>query len=244
MNMSQVTTSTPTAYPQYFGVHSQTSSHRILTVEGQKLKLNGSAYQLVPNAQGAGKPKFKRRILSTTQGYVPNPSIDVSFIAICAKTNQRIRLIGQLVPPKTKTVDDNAFSSKKIEANEVVKSTLTVSENFPSPKTKLSALIANSSEYLMPVEALASINNQACQQRKLVRFQRELEIITAQQQAGLNPPVSITAAGYMSNRSHASIYRDIKKAVLPQPTKIGRNSTLPYSVVKAYTAGQLVGVSA
>ena len=79
------------------------------------------------------------------------------------------------------------------------------------------------------------------EQRKLAAFARELAIIKAQCDAGMEPAISIAATCFMSKRSHATVYRDIQKRILPSPMKIGRNSALPYSVVKAYAAGQLVG---
>lgn len=78
-------------------------------------------------------------------------------------------------------------------------------------------------------------------QRKLAAFTRELVSIKAQCDIGIEPVISIASACFLSKRSHASIYRDIKKRILPSPVKIGRNSALPFSVVKAYAAGQLNG---
>ena len=80
--------------------------------------------------------------------------------------------------------------------------------------------------------------------RKLTAFVRELAIIKAQCDAGMEPSISIAGTCYMSKRSHATVYRDIQKRILPAPIKIGRNSALPFAVVKAYAAGQLVGVAA
>jgi predicted DNA-binding transcriptional regulator AlpA len=80
--------------------------------------------------------------------------------------------------------------------------------------------------------------------RKLATFARELAIIKAQCDAGMEPAISIAATCYMSKRSHATIYRDIQKRILPLPMKIGRNSALPFSVVKAYATGKLVGGTA
>jgi hypothetical protein len=77
------------------------------------------------------------------------------------------------------------------------------------------------------------------EQRKLAAFARELSIIKAQCDAGMEPAISIAATCYLSKRSHATVYRDIQKRILSAPMKIGRNSALPYSVVKAYAAGQL-----
>jgi predicted DNA-binding transcriptional regulator AlpA len=85
---------------------------------------------------------------------------------------------------------------------------------------------------------------QAMEQRKLATFARELAIIKAQCDAGMEPAISIAATCYMSKRSHATVYRDIQKRILPMPIKIGRNSALPFSVVKAYATGKLVGGAA
>lgn len=75
--MSQSTSSNPAAYPQYFGPQPKTGSQRFLTLDGQKLKLNGTAYKLLPSADGNGESKLKRIKISTTPGYVANPSFDV-----------------------------------------------------------------------------------------------------------------------------------------------------------------------
>lgn len=93
-------------------------------------------------------------------------------------------------------------------------------------------------------EELFAIKKNALEQRKLAAFTRELIVIKAQCEAGLEPAISIAGTCYMSNRSHATVYRDIQKRILPAPIKIGRNSALPFAVVKAYAAGQLVGVAA
>lgn len=93
-------------------------------------------------------------------------------------------------------------------------------------------------------EELFAIKKNALEQRKLAAFTRELVIIKAQCDAGLEPAISIAGTCYLSKRSHATVYRDIQKRILPAPIKIGRNSALPFAVVKAYAAGQLVGVAA
>jgi predicted DNA-binding transcriptional regulator AlpA len=93
-------------------------------------------------------------------------------------------------------------------------------------------------------EELFAIKKNALEQRKLAAFTRELIIIKAQCDAGLEPAISIAGTCYLSKRSHATVYRDIQKRILPAPIKIGRNSALPFAVVKAYAAGQLVGVAA
>lgn len=85
---------------------------------------------------------------------------------------------------------------------------------------------------------------QTREERKLGAFVRELAIIKAQCDAGMEPSITIAATCFFSKRSHATIYRDIKKRVLPTPMKIGRSSMLPFSVVKAYAAGALVGDAA
>jgi|GEM_PF-6504879 len=93
-------------------------------------------------------------------------------------------------------------------------------------------------------QELDAIKKNALERRKLAAFTRELIIIKAQCDAGLEPAISIAGTCFMSKRSHATVYRDIQKRILPQPIKIGRNSALPFAVVKAYAAGQLVGVAA
>lgn len=241
--MSQTTTSLPAAYPQYFGAQPQTGSHRFLTVEGQKLKLNGSAYELVPGADGNGKPKLKRRKISTTPGYAPNPSIDVSFVTLCPKTNKRVRLIGQIVPVACKPVAYNSVIPPEPERTALITAATPVSQSICTPQVEG---IAPPSEVCNVATPPAFVEESAAKkiarnQRQLAMFKREMEIVVAQCLAGIDPPVSITATGFMSNRSHATMYRDIQKNVLPQPTKIGRSSMFPYSVVKAYAAGQLVG---
>jgi len=77
--------------------------------------------------------------------------------------------------------------------------------------------------------------------RKLAVFIRELAIVKAQCDAGMDPAVSIAATCFISKRSHATVYRDIQKGFLPPPMKIGRRSVLSFSVVKAYAAGKLIG---
>lgn len=82
------------------------------------------------------------------------------------------------------------------------------------------------------------------EERKLAVFIRELAIVKAQCDAGMDPAVSIAATCFISKRSHATVYRDIKKGFLPSPMKIGRRSVLSFSVVKAYAAGKLIGGAA
>jgi hypothetical protein len=94
------------------------------------------------------------------------------------------------------------------------------------------------------LQELGAIKKNALEQRKLAAFTRELIIIKAQCDAGLEPAISIAGTCFLSKRSHATVYRDIQKRILPAPIKIGRNSALPFAVVKAYAAGQLVGVAA
>ncbi|CAN0483039.1 unnamed protein product, partial [Phaeothamnion confervicola] len=65
-------------------------------------------------------------------------------------------------------------------------------------------------------------------ERKLAAFARELAIIKAQCDAGMEPSISIAGTCFISKRSHATVYRDIKKRVLPAPMKIGRSSMLPF----------------
>ncbi|CAN7466664.1 hypothetical protein [Acidovorax sp. LjRoot117] len=91
-----------------------------------------------------------------------------------------------------------------------------------------------------PVIATAD-KKQMREDRKLAAFVRELAVIKAQCDAGMEPSISIAATCFISKRSHATVYRDIQKRVLPAPMKVGRSSMLPFSVVKAYAAGALVG---
>jgi predicted DNA-binding transcriptional regulator AlpA len=246
MNMSQISTSQPAAYPQYFGAHPKTCHQRFLTVEGKKLNLNGTAYKLVPRADGNGEPKLKRSKISTTPGYVPNPSLDVSFIALCSKTNERIRLVGQIIPVANKPVGHNSSISGEAVRSVHIADVEPVNQSICMPQVED---VATASEYdkeaTSPMDAEHSAAKKMARvQRLLAVFKREIEIVMAQSLAGIDPPVSIATTGFMSKRSHAAMYRDIKKKVLPQPTKIGRSSMFPYSIVKAYAAGQLVGVGA
>ena len=244
--MSQITTSQPAAYPQYFGVQPQNGSHRVLTVEGQKLKLDGTAYKLVPRANGNGKLKLKRSKISTTPGYVPNPSLDVSFVALCSKTNRRIRLIGQILPVKGNLVKSNSFVSGKPVCTTLIAEAIPMCQSASLPQVESAAIAFdddNEATLLTVVEKSAA-KKMARVQHQLAVFKREIEIVMAQSLAGIDPPVSIATTGFMSKRSHAAIYRDIKKKILPLPTKIGRSSMFRYSTVKAYVAGQLVEATA
>ena len=63
-------------------------------------------------------------------------------------------------------------------------------------------------------EELFAIKKNALEQRKLAAFTRELIIIKAQCDAGLEPAISIAGTCYLSKRSHATVYRDIQKRIL------------------------------
>ena len=206
----------------YHGKSPKDIGYRVKTNDGQKLLVFGTAYELKPHSIGSGKHGFKRIKIGTTQDYVSCLATDISFVATCKKTNKRIRLIGRIKPIN---VQANQEPTKPMPMN-----TVDTYSGIIAPVT------TNSTQ-----PAPADPKQSSRKQRQLARFQREIEIISVQCKAGLNPPVSIAAMGYMSHRSHATIYRDIKKQLLPRPTKIGRNSTFPFSIAKAYADGQFVG---
>jgi len=118
------------------------------------------------------------------------------------------------------------------------------SKNSQTESLSLACADASNRSNCNSPEELFAIKKNALEQRKLAAFTRELIIIKAQCDAGLEPAISIAGTCYLSKRSHATVYRDIQKRILPAPIKIGRNSALPFAVVKAYAAGQLVGVAA
>jgi predicted DNA-binding transcriptional regulator AlpA len=248
MNMTQ-RQQTSSALAGYHGIHPKDGSHRVITLDGQKARLCGTAYVLEAHNANNGKHGYKRIKISTTPNYIPNAVNDVSILAQCKQTQQRIRLVGQII-----SIPPQPISVKAIAVTKPV--------CVPTPSAPLAPLAINTvNEKKMAVHLgesdsttdeaapLDTSNNtvqekhHAREQRQLARFQRELEIINAQYEAGIDPPVSIIATSYMSHRSHATIYRDIKDKILPKPTKIGRNSMFPYSIVKAYSAGQLTGSS-
>lgn len=82
------------------------------------------------------------------------------------------------------------------------------------------------------------------EERRLAAFVREIAVIKAQCDVGMDAYISIAATCFISNRSHATVYRDIQKRILPTPTKIGRSSMLPFAAVKAYAAGTQLGGAA
>ena len=243
--MSKISTSQPAAYPQYFGPQPKNGGHRVLTIDGQKLKLNGTAYNLVPRVNANGRLKLKRSKISTTPGYLPNPSLEVSFIALCSKTDQRIRLIGQIASTEGKTVGHNFSVVGKDDCTERLAEARTTHQTRCKPQVEDVARAPKKENEAMKkaVVRKSTAKKMARTQRQLAVFKREIEIVMAQSLAGIDPPVSIATTGFMTKRSHATIYRDIKKNILPKPTKIGRSSMFRYSIVKAYAAGQLKGVA-
>ena len=230
----------------YHGIHPKDESHRIKTLDGQKARLCGTAYVLEAHDANSGKHGYKRIKIGTTPNYVPNTDKDVSILAQCKQTQQRIRLVGQIISTPPQPISVKAIAVKKPVC--VPTPSAPVAINTANEK-KMAVHLGESDSTTDEAAPLDTSNNtaqdkhHAREQHQLARFQRELEIINAQYEAGIDPPVSIIATSYMSHRSHATIYRDIQKKILPHPTKIGRNSTLPYSVVKAYAAGQLTGSS-
>ncbi|CAM8645388.1 hypothetical protein MCEMSHM24_03595 [Comamonadaceae bacterium] len=222
---------------RYYGSDSDKLLQRFKNDAGQKCYLIGAAYKLVSHVSDDGKRSKKRKLISVTYGYVPNPSLDVSFLALCSKTKERIRLVGQIMP-----VDHESTISGEPSSPVSVTDSSTVQQSISLPHVQ--DIVTASEESTKATSSIDSDQSAAEKmarvQRQLAVFKREIEIVMAQSMAGIDPPVSIATTGYMSKRSHAAIYRDIKKKVLPQPTKIGRSSVFPYSVVKAYAAGQLV----
>ena len=118
------------------------------------------------------------------------------------------------------------------------------SKNSQTESLRLACADASNRSNCNTTQELDAIKKNALEQRKLAAFTRELIIIKAQCDSGLEPAISIAGTCFLSKRSHATVYRDIQKRILPSPIKIGRNSALPFAVVKAYAAGQLVGVAA
>ena len=208
----------------YHGADPKNAGYRIKTNDGLKLLLLGIAYELKPHSPSSGKHSFKRVKIGTTQDYIACPTTDSSFVAVCKKTNKRIRLIGKI---------------KFVVGQADQETTAPIPITTPGSCSGVIAPVVNNSAPIN--QAPVDTKQRSREKRQLARFQRELEIINAQCQAGLNPAVSIAAMGYMSHRSLATIYRDIKKQLLPRPTKIGRNSTFPFSIAKAYADGQFVG---
>lgn len=222
----------------YHGKHSDGSFRVVLN--GKRAKVYGSAYELVSRNKPDGTTSTKRKLREVTPGYSEADKGTANFAAICLKSGAQWRFIGEVKycnEAANALVDIEAQVYKNAEA--VVAAFQVVATPAVQPDDSLEL------ELLTPIQQVGKgIKNQKKSERQLLAFKKEIESIVAQRAVGIDPPVSIPTACRMSNRSRAAAYRDIEKGLLPKPTKIGRSSSLPYSVVEAYAAGQLVGVAA
>lgn len=232
----------------YLGPDLNKKRHRIKNKNGQKMLLAGAAYELVSRVDDNGKRVNKRILIAVTPGWVASPDTDVSFLARVPKSAMLVRLIGTV---EVLQEEDSAVLHNKNNATQTTvtgKATDAAAEHLAVPPAT-SKVIGSTSAELANKTLDVSVGKPASQplaltDAELAVFKRELEVINAQRAAGFDPNVRVATAGIMSNRSHASMYRDIKKAALPKPTKIGSRSFFPLSVVLAYVAGQLVGGAA
>lgn len=228
----------------YYGRDLQTGGFRFKDSDGQKCIVIGAAYEIVTSTDVTGKSKKKRELIAKTPGWEATPETDVSFIAIELKTRNRIRLIGTVqVLPVTAIPTVSPLQLKAPPNIEVVAAT----EPMPKAEQQMSDMSQKCA--LPPTTVDSDCDKQVSQtlalaEEKLAAFKSELEVINAQRASGLDPIVSIPTMEIMSKRSHASIYRDVKKNVLPKPTKVGSRSFFPLSVVLAYIAGQVHGGAA
>jgi len=228
----------------YYGRDSQTGGFRFKDSDGQKCLVIGAAYEIVTTEDKNGKPKKKRELISKTPGWQATPDTDVSFIAIGSKSGKRVRLVGtvQLLTGTTSSIVPSS-AVEVVDTQEVAAETAMLSR--PASQATDSA---QTSQSPLP-EIDAGRDKPICKplaltDTELSAFKSELEIINMQRASGLNPNVSIPTMEIMCQRSHASIYRDVKKSLLPKPTKVGSRSFFPLSVVLAYAAGQVCGGAA
>ena len=222
----------------YHGKHSDGSFRVVLN--GKRAKLYGSAHELVSHNNTDGTTSTKRKLRRVTPGYSEAEKGTANFIAKCVKLGTQWRFIGDAkycseaanalvnIEPKIEKNSDLVVAASQVVATPAVQ---------PDDSFEL--------QLLTPIQQVSTgIKNQKKSERQLLAFKKEIQFIVAQRAVGIDPPVSITTACRMSNRSRAAAYRDMEKGLLPKPTKIGRSSSLPYSVVEAYAAGRLVGVEA
>lgn len=208
----------------YHGKHKDRRQR--LKINGQRVLSTAAMYELYAQAGAEG---FARRHISTTPGYQAGLPGERHLIAICPKTQKQFLVIG--------TVEYLVPKSEETSTGMAVVDTASNSEDNESLTRSKDTSVTNT----VPMVVDDDDKKHVREQRKLKAFIRELGFIKAQCDAGFDPPISIPATGYISNRSVATTYRDIKKGILPKPNKIGRSSTFPYSIAKAYADGQLIG---
>jgi predicted DNA-binding transcriptional regulator AlpA len=234
----------------YFGHDPDTVRHRFKNDAGQKCLLTGAAYKLVAHQKDSGKRGHKRQLIGVTPGWVANPESDANFLTIDAKSGQRVRLIGSVaVVHKAGTAGqhqkNDAIHTAQFKAVEPVAKEPASAPDTEAAITGMPTASSNGSTIKSSYVSNEKPTGQHLQltDSEMARFKRELEVINAQHAIGLDPNVSISTTGVMSQRSPATIYRDVKKRVLPKPIKIGKRSFFPLSVVRTYTAGQVCGGS-
>lgn len=236
----------------YLGPDLNKKRHRIKNENGQKMLLAGAAYELVPRVDDNGKRVNKRILIAVTPGWVASPDTDVSFLARVPKSAMLVRLIGTvevLQEEDSAVLHNKNTATPTTVAGKATDADADAAAEHPAVPSATSKVIGSTSAELANKTLDVSVGKPASQplaltDAELAVFKRELEVINAQRAAGFDPNVSVATAGIMSNRSHATIYRDIKKAALPKPTKIGSRSFFPLSVVLAYVAGQVCGGAA
>ena len=227
-----------------FHGQSPDGSFRIIK-NGKKAKLYGVAFELVTSKDGQDTLRKKRRKVGITPGYTPGAQGEQNFVAECSKTKRQYRLIGQLeyCTPLADAVKTYALEAKSSETEIIISTRAETVVVVPTQDLVLPMVIHAETSALTTAISRSHESGgnkkQAHADAQLRAFKRELEIIVAQRDVGIDPQVSIAAICQISSRARATIYRDLLKGILPPLTKIGRNSYLPYSVVEAYAAGRL-----
>ena len=69
------------------------------------------------------------------------------------------------------------------------------------------------------------------------QYASDMVRVKAALEAGLDPTVKLPFVATHTQRSPATLYRDIASGHLPKPTKVGRSSSWRFSDVEAYRAG-------
>lgn len=210
-------------HPLYFGPDPKTDGYRFKDQDGQKCLLIGSAFELVPHVDSDGKHRFKRKLIGKTPGWIADPRSDVSIRARCLKSSQLVRLVGTVKRLQTASAAGAIANSQAVPSE--------APEKVETPP-------AFSQPAATAIETVTQPDTREL--RKLARFKRELEIINAQRDIGLDPLVSFATALKLWNRSAASIFRDIKNQAKPAPIKVGNRNFYLFSVVQKSADGLCV----
>jgi hypothetical protein len=196
--------------------HGQDKLGRIrLKRQGKKYLVAGHLFKRNKSVDSAGKTKWSRQFVATTPGSKTITKKAKSVIAVCNKSGASFRVIGFF--------QEVATSSTSEDLNNTVDASTPTAA--PTPQQ---------------VDAVSEQTKKPSVKQNLVQ---QLEILSAMRASGFDPDMRMSLIPAYLQESKASLYRKMGKQ-FPHPTKRGKCSFWPMSIIEAYKAGQLVGGAA